>query len=668
MATVKRSPSAPPDGEIPDVIAGRYHLRDRIGEGGFGQVFDAWDAHNRRRVAVKLVRCESDDDRQRWDREVATLAGLQHPHIVRLENHGTDEASGYAYIAAELLKGRSLAQWLAPGRPLPVALCVEVALHIARALSVVHEARLVHRDVHVGNVVIEEHRHGIVAKLIDFGVVGGADGPGTLTRLDGLPRTPEFFPEHDPVMGSHTDVFALGVTLHTALAGMRPSLRALPAGLPAELVGLVNTLRDPDHTRRPPIGQVERALEAIAADLATSPVVVSARRRRTLMRALGWSGLACLLTVAGAVWYLRVPEATLELLDRPPQASVISNVAATFDGDRLAVLFNTTYEAKPYFRLETYAWPLAQRSARALTIPVRRRVELQSNAQSVKATNLGFVTTTVERSVEEGLVLRSHLLVTILSGDGVLRRTIEYAAHAYLGTPQAVRGRTRLAIFAGAAAYLFATADGLPEEGAAPVAEAEMPGGLSGGTSVCFDGEHFIIVFTDRVAHRGRAEIIGLSEDGRFSEPGYIGDPTEALVEDPSVVCDGDGALIALQGDTSVELFHAGSATSAPLALGRLPLEGGRMLRGLAVRAHDFALVTLRPDKSGELRAFAKDDLRPLRLASLRPISLDDPTCTVPIGQCWPGLFASPRGYSTVGELRGDGRIAVQTLELPASE
>ena len=149
------------------LIASRYRIGNRIGEGGMGVVHAAFDEQLRRPVAVKFLprASQADDDRLgRFRNEARTLSALNHPHIVTIFEIGQTETT--PFIAMEFVEGETLRARLRAGR-LPLRDAIDIALQVARALGAAHEKGIVHRDIKPENVMIR--RDGYV-KVLDFGV------------------------------------------------------------------------------------------------------------------------------------------------------------------------------------------------------------------------------------------------------------------------------------------------------------------------------------------------------------------------------------------------------------------------------------------------------------------------------------------------------------------
>ncbi len=219
-----RPPPDPP-GTIPERI-GRYRVIELLGEGGMGRVFVAEDETLRRRVAVKVLKEWSDSSQARFLREARAAARISHPNVCPIFEVGMDR--GRPFLATELLAGETLAKRLQRG-PMSVDEALALARDTLAALTALHEAGIVHRDVKPSNVFLTSHG----AKLLDFGLardlprdVSEALASGSdLTPSGLLIGTPGYMaPEQ--ILGrpvdERADLFAVGVIIYEALAGRRP--------------------------------------------------------------------------------------------------------------------------------------------------------------------------------------------------------------------------------------------------------------------------------------------------------------------------------------------------------------------------------------------------------------------------------------------------------------
>jgi hypothetical protein len=255
------SPPAAPAGQI---VLGRYRLGPRLGAGGMGVVYRARDEHLERDVAVKRIAIEHDPD-GRGEREALAAARLSHAGIVALYESGRDEDA--VYLVSELVEGPTLAELLRDGE-LSDRDVLGIGATLCGALSHAHARGVIHRDVKPPNVICPHVDEGpATAKLTDFGIARMADHD-VLTRTGDIIGTLAYMaPEqaHGEQITGAADVYALGVVLYEALAGVNPIRAGNPAAT-ARRVGM----------RLPPLGRVRRDLppelcRAIDAAVAVEP-------------------------------------------------------------------------------------------------------------------------------------------------------------------------------------------------------------------------------------------------------------------------------------------------------------------------------------------------------------------------------------------------------------
>ena len=303
----------------------QIELRGVLGAGGMGEVHRGWDRRLERAVAVKLVRGQDARDAERVLLEARLQARVEHPHVVKV--HAVGSLEGRPCIVFQLVEGRTLAE-VAPR--LSVEERVELVRQAGLGLHAAHLQGLVHRDVKPANVLVEQSRDaGPVALLTDFGLVRGEEAglsrsglpAGTLDYMSPeqllAPGPPDF----------RSDVYALGATLYSVLAGRppfrrsaslhtpsteaepevdllrrileedpEPLTRAAP-GIPRELATIAARAMEKDPTARYP------SAEALAEDLARHQrgEPIHARPASVLERTLKWARRNTALARAAAV-------------------------------------------------------------------------------------------------------------------------------------------------------------------------------------------------------------------------------------------------------------------------------------------------------------------------------------------------------------------------------
>ena len=211
---------------------GQYHLRERIGAGGMGEVYLAEHRFLKRPCAVKLIRPDVMADPNalaRFEREVQMTATLSHPNTVEVYDYGRAE-DGTFYYVMEYLPGLSLEDLVRRHGPLPPGRVVHLLRQVCQALREAHAAGLIHRDIKPSNI-IAARRGGLddVAKLLDFGLVlprAGSPAPH-LTGEGQVLGTPLFMSPEQATSGGRvvderSDLYALGAVAYYLLTGRPP--------------------------------------------------------------------------------------------------------------------------------------------------------------------------------------------------------------------------------------------------------------------------------------------------------------------------------------------------------------------------------------------------------------------------------------------------------------
>ena len=266
-----RRPPAP----VPSRL-GHYRIERKLGEGGMGVVYAAYDEKLQRTVALKTMASVAADEnaRRRFWREARAAAAVNHPNICQIYEIG--EEGDVLFIAMEMLEGAPLSERLKSG-PLGVTETVSTGLAILNALSALHARGVIHRDLKPSNVFLTPH--GV--KLLDFGlarptmheeVTGALD----LTRAGAVMGTPRYMsPEQalGETLDSRTDLFAAGAILFEMLAGR-------PAFTGNTVVAILHATiyeQPPALTGSPAVASVDRVIRrALAKKPAERPATADA--------------------------------------------------------------------------------------------------------------------------------------------------------------------------------------------------------------------------------------------------------------------------------------------------------------------------------------------------------------------------------------------------------
>ena len=266
---------------------GRFRVGDRIGSGGMGTVFKAFDERLQREVAIKEIRTAGAD---RVLREAQAAARLNHPAIVTLYELG--ERDGCALLVSELVQGQTLDRAAHDGSVTDRDVA-EIGRDLCDALSHAHERGVVHRDVKPQNAMVRPYgSQGRRAKLMDFGIAAVAGAPALTAPGEVVGTLAYMAPEQaeGDHAGPEADVYSLALTLYEAWAGENPVARRTPAqtvrrigqelpslaghrpDLPHALVAQIDASLEPDPRNRPTLkrlrSELDRAIPQLDDDCA----------------------------------------------------------------------------------------------------------------------------------------------------------------------------------------------------------------------------------------------------------------------------------------------------------------------------------------------------------------------------------------------------------------
>jgi len=222
------------------VFLGKYKIEKKLGEGGMGAVYKAFQTDVRRDVAIKVLTessAESELMLKRFHVEAMAVSKLNHPHTIRIFDFGrTDD--GTLFIVMEFLDGVPLNKLLRQRRELPVYLAMKVVKEIAESLREAHEKHIVHRDLKPENVfLVKVDDDPLYAKVLDFGVAKMKEAgeiEGTLTQAGMIFGTPRYMSPEQATAGNvdhRTDIYALGCMLYEMLSGRPPFEAETPIAL-----------------------------------------------------------------------------------------------------------------------------------------------------------------------------------------------------------------------------------------------------------------------------------------------------------------------------------------------------------------------------------------------------------------------------------------------------
>lgn len=366
-----------PGAAVPPVW-GHLELCERVGNGAFGEVYRAWDTALRREVALKLLQLEDSASPGTGAgaalEEARNLARIRHPNVVQV--YGAEQHDGRVGLWMEFVRGRTLDAFVREHGPFGAREAALVGQELCRALTAVHRAGLIHRDVKARNVMRED---GGRIVLMDFGTGWERNpDPGTRPHIAGTPvyMAPEVLQGASATPQS--DLFALGVLLHYLVtaqfpveaatvdelrrahaAGQVTLLREVRPDLPEPYLQVVEAALAPDPAHRfASAGQMERALGATlgiapAAGNAEAPaemqpaastagvVEPASGERLPRRRPVLVAGLVAAVVVAG-VFALQLRRPASDTARTPPRATALpkqSAIPAVSDGYRVEAGF-----------------------------------------------------------------------------------------------------------------------------------------------------------------------------------------------------------------------------------------------------------------------------------------------------------------------------------------
>jgi len=261
---------------------GRFRIEERIGSGGMGTVYRAFDERLQRAVAVKEIETAG---AERVLREAQAAARLNHPAIVTLYELG--ERDGHALLVSELVEGQTLDRASRDGAVSDRDVA-RIGSDLCEALAHAHGRGVVHRDVKPQNAIVRPFdASGRRAKLMDFGIAAVAGAPALTVTGEVVGTLAYMAPEQaeGELAGPEADVYSLALTLYEAWAGehpvacrtpaqtarrigqLVPSLAELRPDLPAPLVTQIDACLDADPRNRPSLDRVQRVLDRTALEL-----------------------------------------------------------------------------------------------------------------------------------------------------------------------------------------------------------------------------------------------------------------------------------------------------------------------------------------------------------------------------------------------------------------
>lgn len=204
------------------ILANRYELIRKIGNGGMAVVYQAYDTSLDRQVAIKLLREEYADDPdfiRRFQKEAKAVARLSHQNIVNIYDFG--ESDGVTYLVMEYVEGSTLKEIEAQNGPLPISQVIDYSIQLCYGMAQAHSQQIVHKDIKPHNIMIDRNH---VVKVTDFGIAQAMNNL-TMTHNKGILGSAHYF-SPEQARGDHvdfeSDIYSLGVVMYEMVSGKVP--------------------------------------------------------------------------------------------------------------------------------------------------------------------------------------------------------------------------------------------------------------------------------------------------------------------------------------------------------------------------------------------------------------------------------------------------------------
>jgi serine/threonine-protein kinase len=274
----------------------RYRVEGKLGEGGMGSVYKAYDLELDRMVALKVIRPElmaNAEILQRFKQELLLASRISHKHILRI--HDLGEGAGVKFISMAFIEGRNLAEVIQEQKVLPVDRAVEIGKQICQALAAAHHEGVVHRDLKPQNILLDQSGCVYVS---DFGLAKSLEADAlaatAMTSAGQVLGTPRYMSPEQVECGQidgRTDIYSFGLMLYEMVTGDLPfqgnslqlmlgRVQSMPrnptllnAKLPPYLAGIIMRCLEKDLTRR------YQSFSEVLADLEASRFTPSGQKR-----------------------------------------------------------------------------------------------------------------------------------------------------------------------------------------------------------------------------------------------------------------------------------------------------------------------------------------------------------------------------------------------------
>ncbi|HKR30842.1 MAG TPA: protein kinase [Terriglobales bacterium] len=332
----------------------RYRVEGKLGEGGMGSVYKAYDLELDRMVALKVIRHElmaNAEILQRFKQELLLASRISHKHVLRI--HDLGEGAGVKFISMAFIEGRNLAEVMQEKKVLPVHRTVEIGKQICQALAAAHHEGVVHRDLKPQNILLDQAGCVYVS---DFGLAKSLEADAlaatAMTSAGQVLGTPRYMSPEQVECGhidGRTDIYSFGLMLYEMVTGDLPfqgnslqlmlgRVQSMPrnptllnAKLPPYLAGIIMRCLEKNTARR--YQTFDEVLDDLEDQQATPPGKTPSRGRSRLLSAkhlmVAAAGALCVIVVLALFEYLPVLKGTRILF---------GNSAGRAGGKRVAVL------------------------------------------------------------------------------------------------------------------------------------------------------------------------------------------------------------------------------------------------------------------------------------------------------------------------------------------
>jgi predicted Ser/Thr protein kinase len=216
---------------VGQVVADRYHIIKKLGEGGMGAVYLGEHVKMGRKSAIKVMAAQMSQDPDaisRFNREASNASRISHPNVCQIYDFG-ETTDGLIYLAMEFIEGQALKDVIETAGALHPARAASILKQAADALQAAHDLNIVHRDIKPDNIMVVQGKDGTdVVKVVDFGIaraVGGDETGQKVTKTGLVVGTPEYMsPEQlsGDKLDGRSDIYSLALVLYRMLTGTLP--------------------------------------------------------------------------------------------------------------------------------------------------------------------------------------------------------------------------------------------------------------------------------------------------------------------------------------------------------------------------------------------------------------------------------------------------------------